>query len=79
MPKKPKTKPAAKRLANKREATPEEREWMLETPAMLYSLEACFDQHQQQIDLTMDEYDALKAHLVKLRGLEVSSKEAANA
>ncbi len=60
MPKKPKTKPAAKE--------PELPGWLTGTPAMEYALEAFFDQDQQHIELTMDEYEALKCHLAKMRG-----------
>ena len=57
-------------------------EWLLETPAMLYSLEAASSESElsaQQIEITMDEFIALKEHLAHLRGIEVSAKEAAHA
>jgi hypothetical protein len=72
MPKKPKTKPEAKA------PEPELPEWMDGTPTMIYSLEAFHNQTWQQIDLTREEYDGLKAHLLKLRGIKVPA-EANNA
>jgi hypothetical protein len=52
MPKKTKTTPAAKAPAFKKP------DWLLETSAMLYSLEACSTDHNgesaQLIELTMD-------------------------
>jgi hypothetical protein len=73
-PKKPKTKPAAAPAAEKPE-------WLMSTPATLYSLEAVSTndatQPAQQIELTQDEYNALMDHLFRLRGFEAS--EAAHA
>lgn len=67
MPKKPKTQPAAKVAKRKAEAP----EWLSETPATTYVLEAGSDQiiePLQTIELSLDEYENLKRHLGKLRG-----------
>ncbi|MCU1327488.1 MAG: hypothetical protein JWN34_2858 [Bryobacterales bacterium] len=47
-------------------------EWMLNTPRIGYSLAAAdlnlSDHPFQEIELTVEEYDALKRHLADLRG-----------
>ena len=78
MPNKPKTKAAAKRSKTETAAV-ELPEWMDGTPTMIYSLEAFHEQTRQQVNLTVEEYDALKEHLCKLRGIEVPAEEAAHA
>lgn len=51
-------------------------EWLTHTPVMLYYLEAWSSRGEyadQKIYMTEEEYDALKQHLAKLRGLLPSS------
>jgi len=76
--KKTKTKPAAKRPKTETAAV-ELPEWMDGTPTMMYTLEAFHEQTRQEVRLTLEEYDALKEHLCKLRGIEVPAEEAAHA
>jgi hypothetical protein len=78
--KKPK-KPAAKTAKKNAKAIPAP-EWLLDTPEILYQLMA--EDHQsgdwkQSIELTYAEFDALKDHLAKMRGIKVPAKELTNA
>jgi hypothetical protein len=69
MPKTTKIQPAAKRLKIEATASKSERpDWLDNTPVMDYMLRAIADQEVQTIELTVDEYDALKEHLAKMRG-----------
>src|SRR5687768_5139793 len=46
--------------------------WLTETPAVNYSLVAVFDTvHMQELHLTLEEFEALKAHIAKMRGYAV--------
>ncbi len=57
-------------------------EWLTETPATTYTLEAGSDQIMeplQMIELSLDEYEELKRHLFKMRSYKVPAGEAANA
>jgi hypothetical protein len=79
MPMKPKTKPAVKRSVRRLSSTPEPLpEWMDGTPTMLYTLEAFHEQTRQQINMTREEYNALKLHLCALRGIAVPEVTHAN-
>ena len=75
MPKKPKKKSAAKSKA-KTVVSPE---WLGETPATTYTLEAGSDQIMeplQTIELSLDEYETLKRHLARMRGIPVHPEAA---
>ncbi len=53
-------------------------EWLLETPATSYTLEAYSGgttQPEQQIDLTLTEYEALEKHLARMRGYAVNETD----
>lgn len=54
---------------------PEAPKWTRETPDVFYSLEAYLGENLETVDLTLDEYIALKAVLAKRRGLPFSAKE----
>jgi hypothetical protein len=79
MPKKP-TKPAAK-PKTKSAAKPvssSKPDWLMSTPATLYSLEACHTGgigNQQLIELTQEEFNSLKESLYEFR----NRQEAAHA
>jgi len=44
-------------------------EWATQTPEILYTIEAFLGETIEQVDLTREEYIALKRHLAKMRGL----------
>jgi hypothetical protein len=46
-------------------------EWLAETPEILYTLEAFCDEELERVEVSKDEYVALKHHLATLRGLPV--------
>jgi hypothetical protein len=43
-------------------------EWLTETPEILYTLEAFYNEELDRVEVTKDEYVALKHHLATLRG-----------
>ena len=54
-------------------------EWLSETPTTTYVLEAGSDQiiePLQTIDLSLHEYEILKRHLAKMRGIAVPAEAA---
>jgi hypothetical protein len=73
--------PATKRQKRKVEAAPELPEWVNErTPTTDYTLEATSDHGiDQAVEMTLEEFEALKEHLCKLRGYKVPAEEAAHA
>ena len=78
MPEKPKKKSAAKVQTAKAAASLPE--WVNKrTPTTDYTLEATSDHGiDQAVEMTLEEFEALKEHLCKLRGYKVPA-EAANA
>jgi hypothetical protein len=51
-------------------------EWLTETPVMQYTLEAFFDEDKERVELTLEEYEALKIHVGKLRGYNLPKDQA---
>ena len=72
-------KPAAKRMKQAEPIPSKKPDWLMSTPATLYSLEACHTHAglggQQLIELTQEEFNSLKESLYELR----SKQEAAHA
>ncbi len=74
---KTKKKPAAKRAKTDTTAA-ELPQWVTDTPGVYYQLEMSteHDGNVQTIDITLDEYWALKEHLAKLRGYTIPAEAA---
>ena len=70
MPENTVTRRSQRAAAPKKTKTNQKPEWLDDTPSTKYTLEAAPSEGgiEQSIEMTVEEYDALKGHLAKLRG-----------